>query len=74
MMALNVVKEQCGVGRLWTTEAGDRRGLVAMDGGSGCWDGAETLTSGISRAAGLLLGLSCHTRRWYSQGRGHPAG
>lgn len=35
MMALNVVKELCGVGRLRAAKAGDRQGLVVADGGSG---------------------------------------
>lgn len=77
MMVLNVVKEQCGVGRLRATKAEDRRDLVAMAGGSeqgGWWDGAEPLALGVCRAAGLLLDLSRHARGWYSQGRGHPGG
>ena len=35
MMALNVVKEQHAVGRLWAAKAGARRGLVVTAGGSG---------------------------------------
>lgn len=52
MMALNVVKEQHGVGRLRAAKAGARRGLVVTDGGSGRAghkDRAKPLTLGICR-------------------------
>lgn len=57
MMALNAVKEQCGVGRLWAAKAGDRQGLVVTAGGSGrtrCGDGAKPLALGISMVGVFL--------------------
>lgn len=57
MMALNAVKEQCGVGKLRAAEAGDSRGLVVTAGGSGQtgWgDGAEPLALGICRVGVFL--------------------
>lgn len=57
MMALNVVKEQHGVGRLRAAKAGARRGLVVTAGGSGRAghkDRAKPLTLGICRVGVFL--------------------
>lgn len=57
MMALNVVKEQQGVGRLWAAKAGARQGLVVAAGGSGRGghkDRAEPLALGVCRVGVFL--------------------